>query len=199
MRSGAVAAILDLLQISEAKLPELAPAGTPVGTLAPALARELGLSSKVRLIVGGHSPCCTALGAGVVRPELALYELGSALRMAVTFEAPPLTSMMLPRGLSLGYHVAPELYLSLVYTASGGALLKWYRDQVAADVREAQRRGASAYGDLLAEMPEEPTNLMALPHWAPPGPPLQIAGIGGCAGLVWRPTRGEVLKALLRA
>lgn len=191
--------VLEVLGINEAKLPELVPGGTPAGTLSPALARELGLSPKVRLIVGGHSPCCTALGAGVVRPELALYELGSSLRMAVTFAALPLTSMLLARGLSLGYHVLPELYLSLVYTAAGGSLLKWFRDQLAAaEAREAQRRGASLYDELLGEMPEEPTRLIALPHWAPPGPPLSDPRASGAIlGLRMETTRGEMLKALL--
>ncbi len=191
--------ILDVLGVSETKLPDLAPGGTPAGTLSPALARELGLSPRVRLIVGGHSPCCTALGAGVVRPELALYELGLSLRMAVTFAALPLTSMLLARGLSLGYHVLPELYLSLVYTASGGSLLKWFRDQLAAaEARDAQRRGTSYYDELLAEMPDEPTSLIALPHWAPPGPPLlDPKASGAILGLRLETTRGEMLKALL--
>ncbi|NLG29495.1 MAG: hypothetical protein GX557_16420 [Chloroflexi bacterium] len=191
--------VLDAAGLGESRLPEVAPAGTPVGTLSPALARELGLPARTRLVLGGHAPCCTALGAGVTRPELALYDLGASLRLVVTFAALPLTSMMLGRGLSLSYHVLPELYVSLISTGAGGALLKWFRDQWAAqEAREAQRRGASIYDALLTEMPDDPTSLLVLPHWAPPGPPVADPDASGAImGLRLGTTRGEVLKALL--
>jgi xylulokinase len=190
--------VLEAAGLAEGKLPELETAGTPAGTLAPALARELGLPPNVRLILGGHDPCCTALGAGVVHPGLALYELGAQMRLLVTFEALPLTSMMLARGLSLAYHVLPGLYVSLVQTA-GGSVLRWFRDQLAPlEARESQRRGLSAYDELLAEMPEDPTRLLALPHFAPGGAPVSdLHAAGALIGLRLDTTRGEMLKALL--
>lgn len=193
------AEILQAAGLPALKLPELAPAGTGLGTVSAPVARELGLPAGVRLILGGYDLACGALGLGVIAGGQAMCLLGNYLSMLPAFNAIPLTSLLFGQGLDMAHHVVPEAFVSVLYTQSGGAVLRWFAETlVPGEKREAQRRGASIYSELLAEMPPEPTRLLALPFFAPPGPPrLGECFTGGILGLQVTSTRGECIKALL--
>jgi xylulokinase len=172
-------------------LPALAPAGTPVGIVSSAVARELGLPPNVRLFLGGHQACCAALGAGVVHSGQALYNMGPHILVVPAFDAIPLTSLLLSQGLNMVHHVVPGLLVSMVPGPSGGEALRWFTDTLAPlEKRAAQKRGAYVYDELLAEMPLDPTPLLALPHLDPPS-------AGALLGLNLATTRGEIVKSLL--
>ncbi len=191
--------LLQASNLSRQKLPGLAPAGTPIGTVSPSRAQELGLRPRVRLILGGHDRCCRALGSGVTRSGMAVFSLGSQVSVTPTFHAIPLTSLMLRRGLTMEHHLVPGLLVSSFYDRSGGSILRWFAETLAPlERRQARRRGVSVYDALLAEMPEQPTRLMMLPHFAPTGPPhFDARASGAILGLDTSTTRGEIIKALL--
>jgi len=181
--------------LSPLKLPELRPAGTAVGTLSPAIARELGLPQGISLVLGGHALCCQALGVGAARPGLAAYNMGAIFDLTPTFQAVPLRALMLRHGLSVQPHVVPDFLTSTLRSDPGGAILRWYCDQLAPlEKREAQRRGGSIYTELLAEMPEEPTGLMAL---LGDGPTDSEPSSVTVTGITLSTSRGAVVKALL--
>ena len=191
--------LLQLCELSEDKLPELAPAGTPVGTISAAAAEELGLPPKVQLILGGHDLCCGALGAGAIQPTAAAYALGTSLSLLGVFEAIPLSSLLMEQGLNMEPHVVPGLLVTFLYSPSGGAILIWYRDQLAPlEKAEARRRGYNVLERLLEEMPAKPTALMVLPHFGGAGvSPSGEHPSGVVAGLTIHTTRGELIKGLL--
>ena len=191
--------LLQACSISRQKLPRLGAAGTPVGTVSPTRAQELGLHPKVRLVLGGHDRCGRALGSGVVHSGLAACSLGSAVSVTPAFHAIPLTSLMLSRGLSMQRHLVPGMFVSLFHDRSGGSILKWFADNLAPlERRQARRQGVSVYDALLAEMPEQPTGLMVLPHFGPTGPPhFDTKASGAILGLDTATTRGQIIKALL--
>lgn len=181
------------------KLPHLARAGTAVGTVSASVSRELGLSPGARIVLGGEDHCCRALGAGVTHSGMALYDLSAYIHAVPTFHAIPLTTLMLRNRLNTGHHVVPGLFVSVLSSAAGGNVLRWFRDNLAPlEKREAQKRGTNVYDDLLAEMPEAPTQLMMLPHFVPGGPPHSDGKSSGVIlGLKVDTTRGEIVKALL--
>jgi len=191
--------LLRICDLPKQKLPNLAPAGTLVGTISPIKAQDLGLPPKVRLVLGGHDQCSTALGSGVVENGMAGCGLGGRISVTPSFNAIPLTSLMLTRGLSMERHLVPDLFMGLFYDRSGGSILKWFAHNLAPlERRQARRRGASVYDVLLAEMPEEPTRLMALPHFGPSGPPyFDEKASGAILGLDTETTRGQIIRALL--
>ncbi|MCD6520557.1 MAG: hypothetical protein J7M05_11615 [Anaerolineae bacterium] len=191
--------ILSACNIPRQKLPELAPAGKPVGTVSRRLAAELGLPGGVRIILGGHDLGCRALGAGVTRTGQAICNLGATMAISPTFETLPWSMpLMLGKGLGLEPHVIPGLLISSAYNRSGGRILRWFRDELAPlEKREAFRRGKDTYSLLLEEMPQEPSSLMVLPSFGETGPLYPRVNSGAILGLTLQTSRGELIKALL--
>lgn len=190
---------LDFVGMPADKLPELAQAGRPVGTVSDGIAQGLGLLKGVRIVVGAHDQCTSALGAGVIRTGQAAYGLGTYIAIVPTYNTIPPADIMVKARMNVEHHALPGLYISILYNLTGGALLKWFRDNFAPLERAAaQVRGKDVYDELLAEMPAEPTHLMVLPHFAPTGPPYYDEHpIGLIAGLTLETTRGEFIKGLL--
>jgi xylulokinase len=185
--------VLGACGLSPAKLPELAPAGTPIGTISPRVARELELPAGITLVLGGHDLACNALGAGAVGSGLAALDLGASAHLTPVFHAVPLVSMLLREGLSLEYHVVPDLLLTDCHVRVGGNWLRWFANRLAPlEQRESTRRGISLYRTLLDEMPAEPTPLLALPPLFDPE-----ASPGALLGLTLETERGELVKGML--
>ena len=190
--------ILVACRLHPLKLPQVGLAGEPLGTLSPSVSRDLGLPPATKLVRGGMSVCCSALGAGVIEPGSAELCLGASFELTPTFGALPLRSLMLHQGLSTAPHVVAHLLTGTVHSPVGGSVLRWYRDNLAPlEWREAQKLGANIYTELLAEMPDEPTELMFLPRAAPGRHPLNGPTAGALLGLDLNTSRGELVKALL--
>lgn len=181
------------------KLPELAPAGTVIGTVSEAVAVELGLRPSVKIVAGGHDQCCNALGAGIAGMGSAVYGIGTFTCITPVYASVSDPRKMMDNGVNIEDHVVPGLYVSFLYNSTGGSVVKWFRDTMAQlDRTRAIEEGADIYDILMNEMPEGPTALMVLPHFAPTGPPAFIKETSGViAGLSLETTRGEILKGLL--
>jgi xylulokinase len=97
------------------------------------------------------------------------------------------------------HHVIGGHYVSFLYNLTGGALLKWYRDQFGRlEKQEAAARGVDPYDILLGDLPADPTPLLVLPHFAVTGPPLfESRTRGAILGLTLETDRRTVLKGLL--
>ncbi len=181
------------------KLPKVVKAGTLIGEVEDALADELGIARKAKIVAGAHDQCCTALGAGVVRPGLATYGMGTFITVAPVYDTIPDSQAMLASGMNVEHHAVDGLYVSFLFNTSGGSVLRWVRDTMAKLDRErAEAQGIDIYDRLLSEMPANPTGLMVLPHFAPCGPPTFDPNSSGViAGLKLETRRGEVTKGIL--
>ena len=183
--------------IPREKLPELAPSGAITGTVSPAIAQELGLPEGVAIVLGGHDQCCNALGAGVITGGKAVCGIGTIECIAPAYDHVPPAEDMLATRLNVEHHVLPGLYMSFIYNQSG-VLLKWFRDTFAQADRQLLGAGEDIYNVLLAEMPADPTGLLALPHFEITGAPDFISNSAGVlAGLHTHTPRGAILKGLI--
>lgn len=179
-------------------LPDLQPAGTPIGAVAGRVASEVGLGKGVRVILGAQELACQALGAGVHGSGPALLDLGASLRMGATFQAIPLTALMLAEGLGMAPHAVEGLLLSVWESPHGERTLRWFRDHLAPlEKREAQRSGMGVYDLLLSEMPARPTSLLALPGCDSDDGGDGAPGGGALLGVDYDTTRGEIVRAIL--
>ncbi len=190
--------LLARVGFSASILPKPCPAGTSLGTIAPALADELGLPRETMLVAGAHDQCANALGCGAVQQGRTMLGMGTFLCMTPVFEARPEASAMITRGLNTEHHAIPGCYVTFIYN-QGGNLFKWFRDTFAsAEHKAAVEAGRDIYASLLDEMPAAPSTVMALPHFEPTGPPEFIMDSAGVlAGLRLSTSRGDVLKGIL--
>jgi xylulokinase len=181
------------------KLPDVAQAGTVVGTVSTDMADKLGLPPDVKIVLGAHDQGMGALGTGVIRPGMAVCALGTFINIAPTYDRIPSVDQIYAARLNVEHHVLPGLYVSFYWNLTGGALLKWFRDTFAAvEHEQAKAAGEDIYNRFMAEMPDEPTNLMLLPHFAHTGPPYYDTNPNGLiAGLSLETTRGEFIKGLI--
>jgi len=192
--------LLKLAQIDLEKLPPAVPSGKVIGVVGRKIAGELGLPAGISIVSGAHDQCCNGVGCGVTKPGRAMYGMGTYICMMPVFEQRPDPAAMIARGLNTEHHAVPGQYVCFIYN-QGGVLVKWFRDTFAAAERQlAQASGQDLYTTLMAEMPEEPSQVMVLPHFTITGPPQFIAdSCGVITGLKLETRRGEVLKGILEA
>jgi xylulokinase len=180
------------------RLPDTAPSGTVTGTVSDQAAARLGLPPGVTIVSGAHDQCCSAVGCGVIAEGRAVYGMGTFLCITPVFTTRRDPSAMIERGLNTEHHAVPGQYVCFIYN-QGGSLVKWLRDTfAAAEHRQAQQEGRDVYPDLFAELPEGPSPVVVLPHFAVTGPPEFIAdSCGVVTGLHLETTRGEILKGIV--
>lgn len=185
------------IQISQLARP--VPSGTVVGTIPPEIADQLGLPDGVEVVAGGHDQTCGALGAGVVRPGVAMYATGTVDCICPALGQATLEKNLFRNNLCTYDYTAPGMYTTIAFSLTGGNLLRWYRDQWACqETAEAARSGADPYERILSAMPGEPTDLLVLPYFTPSGTPYFDAHTPGAIfGLRLATTRPQVLRALL--
>lgn len=190
--------LLAIAGIARDKLPRTVPSGTAVGQVSPAAARELGLPAGVVIVTGAHDQCANAVGAGVIAPGQAMYGMGTYICIVPVFRELREAGAMIARGLNTEHHAVPGSFVTFLYN-QGGALLKWYRDTFAPlEKKIALESGKDIYSQLISELPEYPSRVLALPHFTATGPPNFISdSCGVLAGLRLETQRGEILKGLL--
>ena len=176
-------------------LGRVVPGGAIVGAVSDAMAAQLGLPGGVQIVAGGHDQCCNALGCGAITAGKAVCGIGTYECITPTFGPVQQPLAMLAEGLNIEHHLLPDLFVSFLFNQSG-ALVKWFRDTFAADMRG----DADSYARLNAEMPDDPTGLLVLPHFDPPQWPAYLPDTAGAIiGLHTSTTRGEILKAIMES
>ncbi|PWH16848.1 MAG: hypothetical protein DDG58_09085 [Ardenticatenia bacterium] len=191
--------ILTTIGLDAQRLATVQPSGVAAGEMYPALATQLGLARPPLVVTGGHDQACGALGAGLIRPGLAMVSTGTAEVVEIAMPAPQLNEVLRKGNISVYAHVVPGLYLAMVLNHSGGLVLRWYRDTFCeGEIQRAQVSGRSAYDLILANASPEPSQLLFLPHLSGSGTPwLDIASKGAVLGLTFGTTRRDVAKAIL--
>lgn len=190
--------LLDWAGLDREKLPAVCQAGSVVGQVLPSIADELGLPPGVLIAMGTHDQSCNAVGCGAIKTGRAMYGMGTFACLTPIFEQRPDPATMIAYGLNTEHHAAPGRYVAFIFN-HGGSVVKWYRDTFAAlDKKLAQGEGRDVYNELFAEMPPGLSSILALPHFAPTGPPEFVDDSSGVLiGLKLATERGDILKGIL--
>ncbi len=164
------------------------PSGTPAGKIKKELADELGISDDILIVTGAQDQIAALVGAGVT-------EDGSAMDGIGTVECVPIVMKNIPCDFSVyrdGYSVVPHVsgnYALYILSYAGGASLKWFRDTLAKE---------SDYAALDNTVPEKPTDLLILPHFAGAATPyMDSSSKAAIVGLTFEHTAADLYKALL--
>jgi xylulokinase len=190
--------LLSWSALNRDKFPQTVPSGTLIGRVSREAAEELGLPEGAAICSGAHDQCANALGSGVTEEGDAMFGMGTYLCIVPVFAERPAPEVMIERGLNTEHHARPDRFVSFIYNQCG-SVVRWYRDTFAAEEhRRAQAEGRDVYDRLFAELPEDPSSVVVLPHFAFMGPPEFISDASGViTGLRLDTRRADVLKGIL--
>lgn len=175
------------------------PSGSVAGTILPDVARSLGLPLDTKIVTGGHDQPCGALGAGIIKPHVAVDGTGTVECITAAFPEPVLSPTMRENGFSCYPAVAPDLYVTLAYNFTGGSLLRWFRDTLGQrEVAQAQEEGRDVYDVIISKATDGVVQPMVLPHFTATGTPYHDPhSRGAFLGLALETTLGDIIKAIL--
>lgn len=157
--------MLDRLELSPDRLPELTTPGSVIGTLAHSAAETLRLPRSVVVVAAGMDQGAGAVGVGNVEPGYVSESTGGALALQATVDRPGGDPT---RQLPVYVHSAPDRYFYSPVCQTGGMALTWFRDRFGdVEMALAAAEHRDAY-DLLTELaltaPPGSNGLVMLPH-----------------------------------
>ncbi|CAN5641597.1 xylulokinase [soil metagenome] len=190
--------LVEALEVPERLLPRIVQPWDVIGEVTHEAAAATGLRAGTPIAAGCGDTAAGLLGAGVVRPGVALDVAGSAsvLATCVAHFHPDVDARMLftARTALEGVHYA------LAYVQGGGLNLGWFRDAFAREL--APLATAEAFAALDAEaagVPAGADGVRASPHLGGRVTPHDPHGRGAFTGLGWAHGRGHLYRALLEA
>jgi len=191
--------ILGVLGLDAAKLAQVQPSGSLVGSLSPDLVTAFGLARAPGVVTGGHDQACGALGVGLTTPGLASVSTGTAEVVEVALPSPVVSRPLYEGNISVYNHVVPGLFLAMTLNHSGGMALRWFRDSFCEpQMQQAAQTNSDAYDLILDGASAGPTGLLVLPHFSGSGTPtFDTASKAAILGLTFATTRVEIAKAIL--
>lgn len=156
--------MLDYLEVSEEKLPEIRESGEIVDYILPEVAKELGVDKNMIITTGALDQAAGAIGVGNVKPGIFSENTGAALAICATVNSPFLDPQ---NKMPCHYHGIPDLYMAHTFT-SGGMVLKWFRDKFCqAEIELSNLLEKDSYKLLDEEVKNIPpgcNGLVMLPH-----------------------------------
>jgi len=186
---------LGLLDLISKIPPEVIPAGQPVGTLLPEVARELGLSETTVVYQGGGDAFIGLLGLNVTRPgKIGLITGSSNVLAGFTGEEFHQSSLYgaFPDA------VVPGLFLVEGGQSATGANLAWFIRTFARDLPE--RKAYQILDQEAACIPPGAGGLLALDYFQGNRTPYTDSKARGALwGLSLSSSRGQVFRALMES
>lgn len=191
--------LLEALEVDRAWLPELREGPELAGAVSAEGARATGLPQGLPVVAGGGDNAAAAIGAGAIGEGQGVVSLGTSGTIFVHSGTP----LIDPAGalnafadcVPGGYHVMG------VILAAGGAL-RWYRDQVASEQRDAATAsGRDPYDVILEQAMQVPAGaegLAFLPYLSGErSPHMDAQARGAWIGLSLSHDRRHMARALV--
>lgn len=172
------------------------PSGTVAGPVKKELCRQLGIGDDLVIVSACHDQAAAMLGAGIFKSTQAMNGTGTVECIPVLMDRVPED----PRLFEGGYAVVPYPaggYACYAFSFTGGAALKWFRG-VFAQKEQEEAGQKNVYALLDARIPDAPTGLLVLPHFAGAATPYMDYGAkAAIVGLTMESTKYDIYKALM--
>ena len=163
--------LLEASGVALDQLPDVCPTGTAVGFLRSEIAQALGLPESVRVVIGSHDQIVNALACGVREYGDGVNVSGTCECIEPLFAGIPGDFGFTKENFACVPYVDDAGYVTYAYNISGGAVVRWYRDQLAKHLSaQAKAEHVSIYDLLNRACPKEPTDVIVLPF---------LQGMGG--------------------
>ena len=190
--------VFDAAGVDAALMSKPVCAGTTAGIIKPAVKAALGIDYDITVVTGCHDQTAAMIGSGVFGTDQAMDGTG-------TVECMPVILTEKPTALSFygcGYSVVPYvggLYACYALSFTGGATLKWFRDNFAElEHQKANEAGENVYAALDAKVSGKPTGILVLPHFAGAATPyMDAAAKAAFVGITLETTKYDLYRALM--
>jgi xylulokinase len=191
--------ILEAAGVDERLLSKPIASGQIVGEISDSVADELGLPRKTKAVTGGFDQAMSALGGGLVREGSSTLCFGTIECVTTSFSKFNSDPALLKHNHPLYCHVIKDQYITIGFCFTAGALLKWYRDNLAADeVRRAKENNLDVFRMMIEESIDEPSRILTLPHFIGSGTPyMDSTSKGAFVGMSLASRRADLVKSML--
>ena len=180
--------ILSAAGIDETLLSKPVAAFNVAGNIRPELAEKLGIGT-IRVVNGAHDQVASAVGAGVFSAGEAVDGTGTVECVTPVFDKIPESEKLYDEGYSVVPYVFDGTYVCYALSFTGGATLKWFRDNFAP---------GKSYKELDNSVTNEPGKVLILPHFAGAANPYMDNGSkASIIGLTLEHTANDIYKALM--
>ncbi len=169
--------------------------GSIAGKVKEELAKELGLKGTI-IVNGCHDQVASALGAGVFSVGTAADGTGTVECVVPMFNKIPENKALYDEGYSIVPYVFDGTYVCYALSFTGGATLKWFRDNFAEF--EKKEFGDKVYAILDDKISQKPTDILILPHFSGAANPyMDTSSKAAILGLTLEHTKYDIYKALM--
>ena len=181
--------IFDAVGIDKNLLSIPVPAFNVAGEIKPEIAEKLGIKNAVKIVNGAHDQVAAAVGAGVFEVGQAVDGTGTVECVTPVFDKVPENESLYNEGYSVVPYVFDGTYVCYALSFTGGATLKWFRDNFAKD---------KSYKELDSEVKAEPSGILILPHFAGAANPYMDNGSkAAMIGLTLEHKDSDIYQALM--
>jgi sugar (pentulose or hexulose) kinase len=175
--------------------PEICTPGTIVGELSKNAARELGIRSKIPIVLGGGDQQCSALGMGILNQGQAKITMGTYTFVDYVSGDKPVIPTVTDVPIFPIPHVIRGKWLLEGSMPGTGTALKWFKDNFSQlQKEEAEKTNQNIY-EILSKEAEEvnpgSNGLLFIP--------LQMFRKGTIHGLSWNHTRAHMIRSIMEA
>lgn len=155
--------MLEVFQFPVEKFPDIHQAEEVIGEVHKEAAMATGLKPGTPVLGGTVDTAAAALGVGSAYNGQCFVSMGTGLNLCVCAEKPLADSSLI-----CFPHAVPDVWLVDAIMTSTGASLKWFRNQLAGEEREAAEKAGIDPYDLLtraaADVPPGANGLIFLPY-----------------------------------
>jgi xylulokinase len=191
--------MLETADIDPGLLSKTVPSGEIVGEISDSIADELGLPRKTKAVAGGFDQAMSALGGGLVREGDSTLCFGTIECVTTAFSKFNTDPLLLKHNHPVFCHVIEGLYITIAWCFTAGALLKWYRDNIAVEeMQRAKEFKKDVYNIIIDEASKEPSKVLILPHFIGSGTPyLDSKSMGAIVGMTLATKRQDIVKGII--
>ncbi|HEY6222400.1 MAG TPA: xylulokinase [Gemmatimonadales bacterium] len=186
--------MMDAVDLPPVLLPDVGASSAVHGKVTAAAAQLTGLASGTPVVGGGADNACGAAGVGAVVPGAAVASWGTSGTVLAPTAEPRVDPAMRAHTFC---HVAPGLWYVMGVVLSAGGAFAWYRDQVARDRADGDRRDSLLVEEAAAVSPGA-EGITFLPYLQGERTPYRDASLRAAfLGLSLAHTRAHMTRAVL--
>ncbi len=190
--------VFDAADINISLMSKPVPTGAIAGNITESIKKELGVDYDITVVNGCHDQVAGMIGSGVFETTQAMDGTGTVECIPVILKEKP-TDIKFYEG---GYSVVPylnDLYACYAFSFTGGATLKWFRDNFAElEFKTAEKENKNVYAELDGAVSDKPTGILVLPHFAGAATPyMDNDSKAAFVGITLETTKYDLYKALM--